>query len=254
VTTAEGIGDGILIDLDRGVVIVDGLEHPLGSETAFRAISRAWVRCGWELGYPMSFSWLGRRVLQLPDDLLRLQEVVHRVRPDVIVESGVFHGGSLLFQATLCRATGRGRVIGVDLVVSPELRRAIAADPLGDLITLVEGDSADPAVAEHVHALIEPGERVLVVLDSAHAADHVLAEMRNYCDLVGRGSYLVVADGVMRQLADSPVGRREWADDSPARAIEQFVAERPDFAVVEPRPGGTEHVTLWSSGFVQRIR
>src|SRR5438270_277514 len=121
----------------------DGGERvlPLDSPEAFALLSRYWVQVGWSQRYSYTFTWLGRPVIQLPEDLVRVQEVLYRVRPDVIVETGVAHGGSLVFHASLCRAMGRGRVVGVDVAIRPHNRAALEAHELAASITLVEGSS-----------------------------------------------------------------------------------------------------------------
>src|SRR5262249_43647098 len=154
--------------------------HPLGSPEGFAAVSRAWLRCGWDAKHVYSFTWLGRPGIQLPEDMIRLQEVICQVQPDVIVETGVAHGGSLGFYAGLCRCVGKGRVVGIDVHVRPHNRRAIEEHALAALITLVEGSSTDASVVERVRALVEPGETVMVMLDSCHTKEHVLAELRAY--------------------------------------------------------------------------
>ncbi|HEY2894168.1 MAG TPA: CmcI family methyltransferase, partial [Pirellulales bacterium] len=107
----------LTVDFEAGLVRVreDGAEreYPLASQQAFAALSRAWLRCGWDTKYVYSFSWFGRPIIQLPEDLIRIQEVIYRVQPDVIIETGIAHGGSLVFYASLCKAMGRGRVIGI---------------------------------------------------------------------------------------------------------------------------------------------
>src|SRR6202049_3375982 len=122
----------------------------LFSKAAFEALSLEWVRVGWSLKYYHTFSWFGLPILQLPEDLLRLQEVVYELRPDVIVETGVFRGGSLLFHATLCQALGRGRVIGIDLEIAAEDRETLREHILGPRITLIEGDSVSPSTVTEV--------------------------------------------------------------------------------------------------------
>src|SRR6266480_2325826 len=117
----------------------------IGSPEAFAIVSRAWLRLGWDVKYVYSFTWLGRPIIQLPEDMIRIQEVIYRLRPDVIVETGVAHGGSLIFYASLCHLIGKGRVIGVDIDIRSHNRAAIEAHPLSSLITLVEGDSVAPA-------------------------------------------------------------------------------------------------------------
>ncbi len=136
------------IDEANGVVIAAGpdgeVTHRLDSPEAFRLISKAWVRCGWDTKYVYSFSWMGRPVIQLPEDMLRIQEVIYEVKPDVIVETGVAHGGSLIFYASLFKAMGKGRVIGIDIEIRPHNRSAIEAHEMKPLISLIEGSSVDP--------------------------------------------------------------------------------------------------------------
>jgi cephalosporin hydroxylase len=212
---------------------------------------------GWNLRYSYGFSWLGRPIIQLPEDMVRLQEAIHAVRPDVIVETGVAHGGSLVFSASLCRAMGRGRVIGIDVEIRPANRAAIEAHPLADLITLVEGSSTDPAVVAGVAGAIRPGEVVLVILDSDHSYRHVAAELEAYHGLVTPGSYLVATDGVMRDLAATPGGRPGWTTDNPASAAEAFAAAHPEFELATPpRPFDESRVpatpTYWPSAWLRR--
>lgn len=214
---------------DGGRRVVD-----LYSDQAFELLSMHWLQLGWNQKYTYTFSWLGRPVIQLPEDLIRIQEVVWRIRPDVIVETGVAHGGSLVFSASLCRLSGRGRVVGVDIEIRPGNRKAIEAHPLSSLITLIEGDSVAPKTAAAVKALVAPGETVLVLLDSCHTRDHVLQELEGYHDLVTPGSYIVAADGIMEHLADVPRGRPEWCWDHPVGAVEAFLARHPEFVQEQP--------------------
>src|SRR4051794_19986273 len=162
----------LTIDEAAAVVTVDdGREkrtYPLHSPEAFSAISDVWVRVGWTQKYVYSFTWLGRPVIQLPEDLIRVQEVIASVQPDVIVETGVAHGGSLVFYATLCRALGRGRVVGVDVEIRPPNRRAIEEHPLAGLITLIEGDSVAPETVARVRDQIGTDDAVMVILDARH--------------------------------------------------------------------------------------
>ena len=119
---------------------------PLYSPEAFSALSQAWVKVGWGVKYTYGFTWMGRPMIQLPDDMIRIQEVIYRVRPDVLIETGVAHGGSLVFYASLFKAMGQGRVVGVDIEIRPHNRKAIEAHELSPYITLIEGSSTDPAV------------------------------------------------------------------------------------------------------------
>jgi cephalosporin hydroxylase len=252
----------ITIDHAAATVTVEDGEHagtyPFGSPEAFRLVSDAWLRIGWDQKHVYSFTWLGRPVIQLPEDLLRLQEVIVGVRPDVIVETGIAHGGSLVFQATLCRALGRGRVVGVDIEIRPHNRSAIEGHPLFDLITLIEGDSTAPDTVARVREHVGPGETTIVLLDSAHSKEHVLAELRAYADLVTPGSYVVVMDGIMRRLVGAPRTEPDWEWNNPLSAIAEFLEEDDRFAVEEPPFAFNEGtvrdpVSYWPQGYLRRI-
>ena len=162
-------------------------EHALSTPEAFEAISAAWLRCGWDVKYVQSFTWMGRPVIQLPEDMIRIQEVIWRLRPDVIVETGVAHGGSLIFYASLFEAMGHGRAIGVDIDIREHNRTAIEAHPLATRITLISGSSTARGTLAAVRHGIAPDERVLVVLDSNHCSAHVGAELDLYAPLVSPG-------------------------------------------------------------------
>lgn len=236
----------------------DVTELPLYSKESFEHLSDLWVTVGWNEKYPYTFSWLGRPVIQLPEDMIRLQEVVHALQPDVIVETGVAHGGSAVFLASLCRVLGRGRVVAVDIEIRPHNRAAIEAHPLADLITLVEGSSIDPSVVARVAEAVAGAQTVLVVLDSDHSHDHVLAELEAYGPLVTSGSWIVATDGVMRQVAGAPRGRPAWTTDNPEKAAEAFLTGHPEFILEQPEWPFNESeldrvVTHWPGAWLRRI-
>jgi len=251
----------LVIDTDERTVIAETpagrQEYPLDSPAAFRLISREWLTVGWTQKYSYSFTWLGRPLIQLPEDVLRIQEVIHRVKPDVIVETGVAHGGSLIFYASLCKATDRGRVIGVDIEIRPHNRAAIETHPLADYITLIEGSSTDPAVVGRVRSLVRPGETVLVLLDSNHSKAHVLGELDAYAPLVTPGSYIVATDGIMALVAGRPGSKPDWEWDNPQDAAREFAARNVAFTLEEPpllfNEGAiTDRVTYWPSAYLRR--
>jgi cephalosporin hydroxylase len=234
--------------------------YRLDDPEAFEIVSDLWLRAGWSVKHPYTFTWLGRPVIQLPEDLVRMQELVHRVEPDVIVETGVAHGGSLVFYAGLCKLLGRGRVIGVDIEIRPHNRAAIESHPLFPCIDLVEGDSVDPAVVAAVAGRIEPGETVLVILDSGHSREHVLAELTAYAPLVSPGSYVVAMDGhMMERAVGLPRSSPDWVFDNPNSAVADFVRANPDYVVDEPAFAFNESlisrpVSYSAGGIVRRIR
>jgi cephalosporin hydroxylase len=233
------------------------IELPLYSREAWELISREWVRVGWNQKYQYTFSWFGRPVIQLPEDLVRIQEVIYSVKPDVIVETGVAHGGSLVFYSSLCQAMDHGRVIGIDIEIRPHNRIAIEAHELAHRITLVEGSSTDPKVVDKVRSLIEPGETVLVLLDSNHTKAHVSAELDAYHGFVTPGSYIVATDGIMKDLDDVPRGDASWSWDHPTASAAEFAASHPDFVVEQPKwPFNesqlTTNITHWPGAWLLR--
>ena len=253
----------INIDLEAGTLSVSGEKetttYKLGTPDAFAIISKAWLRAGWDNKYVYGFTWLGRPIIQLPDDMMRIQEVIYSVKPDVIIETGVAHGGSLIFYASLCKAMDRGRVIGIDVEVRPPNRRAIEAHPLFPYITLIEGSSTADPVVQQVRDQIHPGDTTLILLDSCHTKEHVLAELEAYSQLVTRGSYIVAMDGIMGDLTGAPRTDADWSWNNPKTAAHEFVAKHPEFAIEEPsflfNEGNiTERVTYWPSAFIKRVK
>jgi len=252
----------LVVDLERAEVTVDP-ETPeartlaLGSAEGFDAVSRAWLRAGWDAKHVYSFTWLGRPMIQLPEDMVRLQEVIAAVRPDVIVETGIAHGGSTVFHAGLCRLLGRGRVVAVDVEIRAHNRAALEAHPLRSLFTLLEGSSIDPLIVDRVKAEIRPGESVMVLLDSAHGKAHVRAELEAYGPLVTPGSWIVAMDGIMGEVAGAPRTRPEWSWDNPRQAAAEFARAHPEFELTTPafafNEGTVERpITYWPGGWLRR--
>ncbi len=250
------------IDTDAQTISrdVDGslTEIPLYSKQAFELLSDLWVKVGWNQKYSYAFSWMGRPIIQLPEDLVRTQELIYQLRPDVIVETGVAHGGSLIFYAGLCEAMGHGRVIGIDVEIRKHNRVAIEAHEMSKRITLVEGDSVSPEIVNQVHSLIGADETVLIILDSCHTKDHVTKELEAYHSLVSAGSYIVATDGVMKDVYDVPRGTPEWKDDHPAAAAEGFAERHSEFVLEQPKwPFNeselSENITHWPNAWLRRV-
>jgi cephalosporin hydroxylase len=229
----------------------------LYSKEAFELISRQWLKVGWDQKYPYTFSWMGRPVIQLPEDMVRTQEVIYRVKPDVIIETGVAHGGSLIFYASLCKAMEKGRIIGMDIQIRSHNREAIEAHEMFPLITLIEGNSTAPEIVEQVKFLVKSGETVMVILDSNHTRQHVRDELEAYHELVTPGSYIVATDGSMRYLYDVPRGKEEWTRDNPAAAALEFAKEHPEFEIEQPdwpfnESELTQNITHWPDAWLRR--
>lgn len=255
----------VVVDFASGTIAVTDAhgktlaEHSLASAQGLAIAADVWLRAGWDAKYVYGFTWLGRPVIQLPDDLLTLQELVWREQPDVIIETGIAHGGSLVFYASLCRLIGKGRVIGVDIEIRAHNRAALDAHPLRSLIELIEGDSIAPATLGRVRALLKPGEKVLVLLDGLHTREHVLAELRAYGPLVTPGSYIVAMDGIMARLPGAPRSQPDWAQDNPLCAVEAYLRENRDFTAEMPQPPfnegmATRRPSYSHGGFLRRLR
>ncbi len=251
----------LIIDTDNQQLIqeIDGNQVCLDlySKQAFELISQQWLKVGWNQKYPYIFTWMGRPIIQLPEDMIRTQEVIYRVQPDVIIETGVAHGGSLIYYASLCKAMEKGRVIGIDVEIRPHNRKAIEAHELFPYITLIEGNSIEPELVRQVKSTVKPGETVMVILDSCHTKAHVLAELEAYADLVTPGSYLVATDGIMKEVSDVPRGQAEWHCDNPKAAAAEFAQQHLEFILKQPEwPFNeselTKNVTHWPGAWLQR--
>lgn len=233
-------------------------EVALGSPEGFKIISDIWLKSGWETKYVYSFAWLGRPVIQLPEDMLRIQEVIFNVKPDVIIETGIAHGGSLIFYASLCKAMGKGRIVGIDIEIRPHNRKAIEEHFLyKDYIQMIEGSSVDSSILEQVKSKINPGETVLVILDSNHTKDHVLKELEAYSPMVTKGSYIVATDGIMELVCGLDRTAPNWKEDNPKAAAIEFVSRHPEYEIEVPAFPFNEstvnfQITYWPSAYIKR--
>lgn len=187
--------------------------------------------------YTYLWSWMGVPIIQLPADIIVTQEVIWATRPDIIIETGVARGGSVLFMASLLELIGKGRVIGVDLDIRAHNRDKIERHPMAKRVSLIEGPSTDPAVVAKARMQIPAGASVMVVLDSDHSRDHVLEELRSYGPMVTPGCYLVVADTILGRLEHEQTPRNRskiWMKgDDPLSALEVYLRETDRF---EPDP------------------
>ena len=250
------------IDTTSAVIAVDRdgdvANVPLYSTEGFELLSELWLKVGWNEKHSYTFTWMGIPVIQMPEDLVRIQEVIHRIKPDLIVETGVAHGGSLIFYASLLKILGKGRVVGVDIEIRPHNRTAIEQHWLSDLITLVEGSSTDEEIVARVREEAAAAETTLLILDSSHTREHVLAELEAYSELVSLGSYVIAMDGIMAAVADTPRGQATWTDDNPISAVEEFVSRHPEFVVEQPSWRFNEsdlrtNITYAPNGYLRRV-
>ncbi|MDR3617273.1 MAG: CmcI family methyltransferase [Candidatus Obscuribacterales bacterium] len=225
----------LLIDCDSGTVKVttdaDSVVHQLSSPEGFAAVGQAWLRAGWDAKYVYSFSWMGRPIIQLPDDAFRMQELIYSIKPDVIVETGVAHGGSLIFYASLCKAMGKGKIVGIDIEIRAHNRRAIEEHEMSSLITLIEGDSVDSRILSDVRRTISDAKTVMVILDSCHTKKHVANELLAYSQFVTPGSYIIAMDGIMEQVTGAPRTSPDWTWNNPKEAAIEFAKKHLNFQI-----------------------
>ncbi len=248
----------ITVDTAEQTLAIDGKSIPLYSNEAFNYLSDLWVKVGWNQKYSYTMSWFGVPIIQLPEDIIRFQEVVFRLKPDVIIETGVAHGGSAVLSASLLKLIGKGRVIAIDIEIRAHNRARIESHALAPVITLIEGSSVAPDVVSKVKSAVMPGETVLVVLDSNHSYAHVMAELDAYAPLVTPGSYIVATDGLMRDLTDVPRGQPGWDKDNPAEASKDFAARHPEFMIEQPSWVFNEstlsnNITHWPLAWLKRL-
>ena len=185
--------------------------------------------------YTYLWTWMGVPIIQLPADIMATQEVIFATKPDVIIETGVARGGSLIFMASLQQIYGTGFVIGVDIDVRAHNRDAIESHAMSSRIKLIEGPSTDQRIIDQIKSLIPPGAKVMVVLDSDHGRDHVLAELRCYGPLVTEGQYLVVADTLVGHIemenASAKRSKVWFKGNDPLTALQSYLAETDRFEV-----------------------
>ena len=220
----------------------------MGGDKNIRALSQAWTSEITAHRYTYNFRWLGRPVIQLPQDLVALQELIWEVKPDLILETGIAHGGSLIMSASLLTLIDHSeaieqnklidpknctrRVLGVDIDIRAHNRAAIDAHPMSHRIDMIQGSSIAAEVVAQVHAFARNFNKIFVCLDSNHTHDHVLAELQAYAPLVKKGSYCVVFDTVIDDLPDTLCSDRPWGrGNNPKTAVKEFLETTDRFVI-----------------------
>jgi len=232
----------------------------MSADIDLQALTNRWFVRSSEYKYSYHFTWLGRPIIQYPQDIIAMQEIIWTVKPDLIIETGIAHGGSLIFSASmlaLLELTGQiecGRVLGIDIDIRAHNREAIVAHPLSSKITMFEGSSIDPAIIEQVNALATSSKKVLVCLDSLHTHSHVLAELQAYAPLVSVGSYCIVFDTA---IEDMPIGSfpgRPWdKGNNPKTAVWEFLKANDCFEI-DREIENKLLITVAPDGYLKRIK
>ena len=244
--------------------------HALSLDKELQQLSRTWIQQTVKHHYTYNFSWQGRPIIQYPQDIVAMQELIWSIKPDLIIETGIAHGGSLVLSASMlalldmCDAieTGamldprisRRKVLGIDIDIRAHNRAAIEAHPMASRIQMIQGSSIAPDIIEQVHAVASNYSRILVCLDSNHTHDHVLGELEAYAPLTSVGSYCIVFDTIVDDMPADMFGDRPWGPgDNPKTALREFLKNHPAFDIDKD----IEHkllITVAPDGFLRRVR
>lgn len=257
-------------EIDRFKLEVSKSILELGNDVDLQALSRVWVRHISPLSYSHNFEWLGRPIIQIPQDTVALQELIWKIKPDLIIETGIAHGGSLIMSASMlalldmCEAIESGtvlnpklskrKVLGLDIDIRQHNREAIEAHPMYSRIQMIQGSSIAPEVIEQVIEVAKNYQRVLVCLDSNHTHDHVLAELEAYAPLTSVGSYCVVMDTLIEDMPKAMFSDRPWGPgDNPKTAVWEYLKTHSEFEIEK----SVDHKLLISvapDGYLKRVK
>ncbi len=223
------------------------------------ASGSAFMQCSITPRYSYNFTWLGRPIIQYPQDIIAMQELIWSIQPDLIVETGIAHGGSLIFSASMlelnaaCGGPAEARVVGVDIDIRDHNRAALEAHPMFKRITMLQGSSVAPEVVEQVRQAARGCQRVLVCLDSNHTHEHVLAELEAYAPLTTVGSYCVVFDTIIEDLPKEAFSDRPWGPGcNPKTAVHEYLKSHSEF-VIDKQIDYKLLISVAPAGYLKRI-
>jgi cephalosporin hydroxylase len=241
----------------------------LGANEKLQMESVDWVQKTAEQGYSYNFSWQGRPIIQYPQDMIAMHELIWQIKPDLIIETGIAHGGSLIFSASqlaqldICEAIEAGitldpkkskrKVLGIDIDIREHNRKAIEAHPMASRIQMIQGSSIAPEIIAQVKEVAKGYNRILVCLDSNHTHDHVLAELKAFAPLTTVGSYCCVFDTIVEDMPADMFPNRPWGPgDNPKTAVWEYLKTHPEFEIDK----SIQHkllITVAPDGYLKRI-
>lgn len=233
--------------------------NAIGQNEELKSCAHNFMKASLSPKYSYNFSWLGRPVIQYPQDMVAMQEIIWEVKPDLIIETGIAHGGSLIFSASMLElvasCTGsEGEVLGIDIDIRAHNRKAIEGHPMSKRISMIQGSSIAPDVITQVIEKAKGKNRILVILDSNHTHDHVLAELEAYAPLTTVDSYCVVFDTLIDDMPKSVIGDRSWGHgNSPKTAVHEYLKKHTEFEIDK----SIEHkllITVAPDGYLRRKR
>ena len=207
-------------------------EKTMSKDVEFKKLSQRWFDISLKYEYPYHFTWLGRPIIQYPQDILIIQELIWKIKPDLVIETGIARGGSLIFTASILELIGKGNIIGIDVDIRKHNREEIEKHPMFKRIKMIEGSSIDKKIVKKIFKLAERKKKILVLLDSSHTHSHVLEELKSYSPLVNKGSYVVVFDTVLEDMPKNSFPNRPWdKGDNPKTAVKEFVKKSNRFKI-----------------------
>ena len=227
----------------------------MGEDASLKEITQDWFLATCKHKYSYNFTWMGRPIIQYPQDMIAMQEVIWQVKPDLIIETGIAHGGSLIYYASLLEMIGgNGKIVGLDIDIRDHNRSEIEQHPMFKRIDLIQGSSIDPQIANLVYESAKGKEKILVILDSNHTHEHVLAELNLYAKLVTKDSYLVVFDTVVEDMPSEFFPDRPWCrGNNPKTAVWEFLKTNDRF-VVDQQLENKLLVTVAPNGYLKCIK
>jgi cephalosporin hydroxylase len=231
----------------------------LGQDAELKATTNRWINQSAKHKYSYNFRWMGRPIIQYPQDMFAMQELIWEIQPDLVIETGIAHGGSVVFYASMlemnaaCGGPKDAQVLAIDIDIRAHNRAAIEAHPMARRIAMIQGSSIDPATVAEVHARARGRQRVLISLDSNHTHEHVLAELEAYAPLTSVGSYCVVFDTVVEDMPAEMFPDRPWGPgNNPKTAVHEYLKTHPQF-VIDKAIDHKLMISVAPDGYLKRI-
>lgn len=225
-----------------------------GSNEPLKKAANEFIAASIRSKYSYNFTWLGRPIIQYPQDIIAIQEIIYQVQPDLIIETGIAHGGSLILHASICELIGKGEVLGIDIDIREHNKAEIVKHTMSKRISMIQGSSVAPEIAKQAAEIAKGKEKVLVILDSNHTHEHVLQEIMLYSPLVTKGSYLLVFDTVVEDLPDDIYNDRPWGiGDNPKTAVWEFLKHNDQFEI-DKTMDNKLLISVAPQGYLKRIK
>ena len=229
----------------------------MSKDTSFQKLTKSWFKSSEKFQYSYHFSWMGRPIIQYPQDMIALQEIIWQIKPDLIIETGIARGGSLIFSASMLQLIGKGSVIGIDIDIRKQNRIEIEKHSMFKRIKMIEGSSIDQKVVKKVYQLAENKKQILVILDSNHSHEHVLQELELYSPLVSKNGYLIVFDTVIEDISTPQTKshqKRPWSKgNNPKTAVKSFLKTNNRF-IIDKEIDNKLMITVAPCGYLKCIK